>query len=389
VAKTLPTLIPGCPSASYCRKGNLVDEGSRVEPNIVYFSDIPAERVNWLWKGRIPREMLTLLVGLEGDGKSMYAAYIMAQVSTGRPWADERDVGREPGSVLYLTTEDDPNKVTSPRLLSAEADMSKIAMISGFKDGERVKSLTNLTDQMAVLMNAAAQMPDLKLIVIDPISAYMEGKNENRNSEVREYLNPLVQLAKGRKLAVIGITHLNKNEEASSLSRVLGSRAFTATPRAVWLVRKDPYKKDQSDPDRFLVVKHKWNLGKCAPGLAYSINDVPITMDDETQEMHGHCLFEAEPVYLTAEDLLRPSAGSGKPSGRPRKRETASDWLWEFVEDGEKPAAEVYRAGKEAGFGKDTLRRAAKQMNIQIIQKADPANRTGGIWMWSLPQDDL
>lgn len=349
------------------------------EPNLVFFSDIKAERIKWLWEGRIPLEMLSLLIGYEGDGKSMFAAYMMAQVSTGLPWGDDRDKLREAGSVLYLTTEDDPNKVTKPRLIAAGADFTKIAMIGGFRVGDVERPLSNLTEQKEVLRKAVARMDDLRLIVIDPISAYMEGKNENRNSDVREYLNPLVNIAKEREAAVVGITHLNKNEEASSLSRVLGSRAFTATPRAIWLVRQDV-----KQPERVLVVKHKWNLGKCAKGLAFRIEDVPITMDDGTQDMRGRCNIEDEPVVMTAEELLRASAESG----RPRKQETASEWLENYLSDGEKDALDVIRDGEAANFSQRTLERAKKRAGVQSIVERDPD--TGQVIgsLWSLKPDE-
>ncbi len=359
---------------------HLMPENGAVNPILNYYSDIPAEPVKWLWEGRIPLGMLTLLVGYEGNGKSMLAMYLMAQVSTGRAWFDRPEEIREPGSALYLTTEDDQKSVVKPRLMAAGADVSKIADLSGFVYNGKTRPLSNLTDQVVVLLEAAKQMPDLKLIVIDPISAYMEGKNENKNSEVREYLNPLVELAQARSIAVIGITHLNKNSEAAAMSRVLGSRAFTATPRAAWLVHKDP------NTPRVLVVRYKWNLGRSALGMAFKIDNSSVTYSNGVVGREGYCLFEKDPVLTSAETLLKPKDRGGD-RGRPPKKEEAGDWLVGYLRDGPRDTDDIFRDGETEGYSQKTLERARTSVGILTApRERDELGQMIGTARWFLPE---
>ncbi len=99
---------------------------------------------------------------------------------------------------------------------------------------------------------------------MDPISAFMGESDTHRNSEVRAILGPLSKMAERRGIAVVGINHLTKGE-AKAINRILGSIAFVAAARAVWLVGTDP---DDEDNRLFLPVKN--NLAQ-STGLAFTI----------------------------------------------------------------------------------------------------------------------
>jgi putative DNA primase/helicase len=74
----------------------------------------------------------------------------------------------------------------------------------------------------------------VKLIIIDPVSAYMGAADGHGNVETRGVLEPISEMADRLRTAVVAITHLNKSSNANQgvLERFTGSIAFIAAARA-------------------------------------------------------------------------------------------------------------------------------------------------------------
>jgi putative DNA primase/helicase len=64
-----------------------------------------------------------------------------------------------------------------------------------------------------------------------------------------------------------------------------------------------------------------------------------------------------------------------------RALDDAKDFLAEILKDGPKPARELFDAGKEEGFSKQTLRRARKALGIRTWRKGMP-----GKTFWEVAQ---
>jgi predicted ATP-dependent serine protease len=60
-------------------------EPKKPEPLIITMDQIKAEKVDWLWKNRIPIGRLTMLDGDPGSGKSTLSLVIASAVSRGLP----------------------------------------------------------------------------------------------------------------------------------------------------------------------------------------------------------------------------------------------------------------------------------------------------------------
>ena len=344
--------------------------------------DVPSEVLKWLWPDRFPLGKLSILAGNPGGGKSTLTIYMAAQLSRGRPWIDTTEKTK-PGTTIILTAEDDIGDTVKIRAEAAGADLSKIVELTSFKTvitnedtGESVSKEAGMFDlekDLDVLMTTIDKYPDTKFVVIDPLSSYMGGKNSNSNTEVREFLNPLIGLAKERGIAIVGITHLNKNQDASAVYRTIGSIAFTAAARAVWMVIVDP-----EDDRRRLLIPSKGNLSECPTGLAFSFIRT-LVPTPEGMAKASYLAFEAEPVDLTADDLLLVPVRDKK---RPAKRDKAGEWLKGFLKDGPKKAVEVFYAGEEKGFSEKTLKRAKQQKDIQATRMYDENGI--GHWEWLL-----
>ena len=215
-------------------------------------SDVSAKPVQWLWPRRFALGKLSLICGDPGVGKSFLTCYVSACVSRGLALPDG---GKAPcGSVVLLSAEDGLEDTIRPRLDAAHADTDKIVALS---------SVHNLRRDVPVVEQAVGSLGDCKLVVIDPISAYMNGVDSHKNAEVRSVLAPLSAMAERNGVAVVIVQHLNKNESLSDVHRVSGSVAFAAAARNVWQVAKHG--------EQRVMRSLKDNVGASDLELAYRI----------------------------------------------------------------------------------------------------------------------
>jgi len=353
------------------------------EPDFVRGDKVKVEHIDWLWPNRIPLKMLSLLVGIGGTSKSTLSLYMAAQITTGRPWIDEPpSTTHKPGSVVILSAEDTPGNIIVPRLIAMQADLSRIFILKGTKmtlsDGTTglvgIDDLSK-TGDLDMLLAVLDEAPNPKLAVIDPYTAYMGKSDSNSNTEVRSFLRPLSDIAFDYNISVLGITHLNKNQDLSAEFRILGSVGQQNAARMAWLVAQDP-----DDLDRRFMVWHKGNLAPRTDGLAYRLINTPVTADDRTSYQPA-CCFEKDPIFLTAQELLAPRKRS---IGRPQKQTEASEWLESFLSDGPVDSKLIFEEGEVLGYSQRTLERTKKSMDILSIPVRHGIGGKIIRWEWRL-----
>jgi hypothetical protein len=113
------------------------------------------------------------------------------------------------GSVIILANEDDAAHTIRPRLDAAGADTDKVYIVEGVaREGKQV-DLFQLDTDIAALRLKAEEIGDVRLIIIDPPSAYLGSKvGAYKESDVRRVLAPLTQLAHDTKALVVMVVHL-------------------------------------------------------------------------------------------------------------------------------------------------------------------------------------
>jgi hypothetical protein len=203
-------------------------------------AEVPQKDVEWLWPGRIALGKLTVISGHPNLGKSQLAAYLAAIVSTGREWPCGE--GRAPlGRVILLMAEDDASDTIVPRLKVANADLSRIHFV------EACDQEFDLLAEMQTLEQKVHRFGDVRLIIIDPITAFSK-------SVRRPVANRLQQLAAGLDAAVVVVSHFSKTVRAGALMRVMGSLDLVAVARAAFIVV------DEQGTDRRLFLPAKNNI---------------------------------------------------------------------------------------------------------------------------------
>ncbi len=337
-------------------------------PVIVRLSDVKPEPVAWLWPGRIALGKLTLIAGDPGLGKSFLTLDMASRVSRGWAWPDAPGVATTPGGVVLLSAEDGVADTIRPRLDAAGADATRIVALEAIRsvgdNGRESDRAFDLSRDLPALEGAIRSVEGCRLVVIDPVTAYLGGVDSHKNAEIRGLLAPLGAIAERHRVAVVAVTHLNKSGGGPAIYRAMGSLAFAAAARAAWAVSKD-----RNDPRRRLLLPIKNNIAQDTGGLAYRIE--PTGVDGCPA-----VAWEPDPVNVSADDAL--GGDRGYDGGR-TERDDAAAWLCDFLARGSKPANDVFSEAKAAGFAKRTIQRAKALAGVR------PRKETfGGGWVWEL-----
>jgi hypothetical protein len=336
---------------------------------LVCAADVICQPVEWLWPDRVPRGMLTMFAGDPKLGKSIVTIAMAADVSRGAalPGGAPPD---GPGSVVLLSAEDDLASTIVPRLKAAGADLDRVHILDSIILDNGNEALPSLRSDIDAIENAVKSRGDCRLVVIDPVSAYLGGTDDHRNAELRGVLSPLKRLAERTGAAVVLVSHLNKSAGTNGKYRVSGSIAYVGQCRANFL-----FVRDRDDPTgrRVLMLANGCNLADNIGTLAYRIED---RGDGPTVE------WEAEPVAITVEQAL---ASGTDDSHERQQRKEIDDWLRETLADGPVLAGEIENVAKGSGFSKSALNRSKNSIGAHSKKVGFGKEAK---WYWTLSDDD-
>jgi len=336
-------------------------------PVTVRLSDVQPELLRWLWPGRIALGKLTLLCGDPGLGKSFVTLDLAARVSSGTTWPDMPLLPNPAGSVVLLSAEDDLADTIRPRLDAAGANAASVVAIQAVRrtrsNGQVVEDYFDLTEDLPALETAIRQTPECRLVVIDPLTAYLGKTDSHNNAEVRAVLAKLFELAARHKIAVLAVTHLNKASTLPAIYRAMGSLAFVAAARAVWAVVRD---EDDEAGRRRLFVPVKNNLGADETGLAYALEPVGQT---------ARVQWESDPVSIRADDAL--DGGGRKAKAQHDARQFVIDTI--TANGGDMLSDDLSSAAEAQGISEHTFWRARKAVAESYKEKG-----RGGRWRCKL-----
>lgn len=294
---------------------------SEEEAETVCLADVQPEEIRFLWPGKIPRGMISALVGDPGLGKSFITQGLAATISVGAAWPDGGNA--DLGSTVFLSAEDSLRQTIRPRLDAAGADVRKIHALTMVKGrGGRKRSFT-LANDLPALDRLLGRLADVRLVVIDPINAYLGGADGHKDSDIRGMLAPLKEIAERRDCAVLIVMHMNKSGGNKAMYRGNGSLAFIASARVAWLVTPD-----QADRSRRLILPIKANVIPGPAGIAYRIGDRGIE-------------YDPAPIATTADEALAEE-GRGQARGQgaarrgplPVETQRAMAWARQQLERG-------------------------------------------------------
>jgi putative DNA primase/helicase len=152
-------------------------------------ADIAPEKIEWIWPGRLARGKHTCIAGEPGAGKSQLTISIVAVITTGGEWPCGE--GQAPvGNVIILSAEDGAADTIIPRLIAAGADQGRVIMVSAVRDGDGIRRTFDLQRDLALLEKKIADIKDVALVVVDPVSSYLGRTDSHRTAKFAACSNP-------------------------------------------------------------------------------------------------------------------------------------------------------------------------------------------------------
>jgi hypothetical protein len=323
--------------------------------------DVAPEPVEWFWPSRIARGKLALVVGEAGVGKTTVSLDVTARMTVGADWPDG---GRAPdGPVLLLTSEDGLADTMRPIIDRQGGDACRVYVLKAVRAEGADRPFT-LEHDLPVL-ETAIRKTGARTAIISPLSAYLGNKDSYKDAEIRSILTPLAELAERLRVAVVGIMHLTKAQQARLLNRVQSSVAFVGQARTVLVIGEDA-----NTPGRRLLASVKNNLGALAPALAFRISDAGLA-------------WEPTPVEGTADALL--AADEVESRSARRERDLACQFLRDALKDGPVRSKDIHADAKANGVAIRTLWRAKADLGVIADRTKDDARAA---WFWMLPAKD-
>ncbi|WP_280502436.1 AAA family ATPase [Nocardia farcinica] len=332
-------------------------------------SDVRTKRVRWVDPDWMPAGSLVLLAGREGLGKSTIAAEKAARVTRGQ--LEGEWFGR-PRNVLYLHTEDAREFTVVPRLRAAGADMDRVLFVDVHTELTNTGTLILPADILGLDQLVVAE--EVSFIVLDAATSAMSSELSGKDDrQVRQFLEPLAQLAARRDCVVLGLCHFGKRDGADTGKLILGSIAWSQVARSVLSVAKD------EDSGNLVVTNTKGNLAPRTRSMEAVIESATVPTDDGVAEV-GLLRWLGE-SDRDARDLL---SGEGAPDSEDRT--AAEAWLEDYLtEQGSTPAKVVKAEARKQGFSDATVKRAAKSIGVAYAITGFP--RTS-VWTLQSAQSD-
>jgi len=310
------------------------------------FKDIELKDVEWLWFPYFALGKLSFLAGDPGIGKSFITTFLASIVSNGEcfPFSS---INVSQGNVIIQNGEDGKADTIKKRLFSFHANEDYTYIIDVKEQYEEKGDYLKLSDveELDELFSEAHP----KLVIFDPITAFLGDVNMNDASKVRGLLTPIRKLAEKHNCAIIFVIHLNKGLPGSNpLYRMLGSIDFAGIARSVISLVKGK--------NELLFTQVKNSLEENGKTLAFQIKGNTINWLGERDYVE-----ELEDVETTIS-----------------QREIARNYILNYL--GEYQKAEykdlLLGAGK-LGISKKTLERARDDLKKEdLIDKKNINNKT-------------
>jgi len=329
-------------------------------PRVVQLGDVEPELVSWLWPGYIPYGKVPLLAGDPGLGKSWTTLDLAARLTVGGETPD-RQHRMEQGAVVLLTAEDGLADTVRPRIDVQCGDAGLVHVLEGIVDPDGHERLPSLVDDIGTLEQLVVSTR-AHLVIIDPLNAYIGRTDSHNDAQIRRALTPLAKMAERTGAAVLVVMHLNQATLQPALYRIQGSIGYVGAARSVLLVLKD-----KDNPALRVIAPIKANLVAEMPAIAFIITQEPA--------LAWQGVVEVDIAELLA---------AASPEER-SQRDEAKAFLEDILRDGEVPAKDVLNEARQCGITEKTLRRAEKDMGVDIARLGERGKQGGGIWVWRLP----
>lgn len=243
---------------------------------VTHYLQHPAPPRRWLLKNTLPLGKVGMIVAPGGTGKSFLMIQMAVAVATQTLLADHWEVDT-PGASLILCAEEDNDDLhhrlrdvldaTVPHTPATEQLIIQRVFIKSMLTENNLMTHADAnrqivqTDYVDRLVLAAHQIPDLKLIIIDPASRF-RGGDENAAQDTTRFVEALERLRAATGATVLLVHHTNKgsmNADEANQGASRGSSALTDGVRWQMSLNK-PSKQQAKDNHLPEFCRHEYVL---------------------------------------------------------------------------------------------------------------------------------
>ncbi|MGH3644368.1 MAG: AAA family ATPase [Mycobacterium sp.] len=327
----------------------------------------PATRPRWLARNRLPRAAVSLLVGDEGIGKSLFWVYLAAPITTGKPLVEFGIPAREPGHVVVVVTEDDWSTTVRPRLEVAGADLAMVHVICTEEDGSGAPEFPR---DLHLITEAD---PAPVLVVVDAWLDTVPARLDVRNpQQARQALHPWREVAITTDAAVLLLTHTNRVNSANARDKYGATGELRKKARMTLFAQRD-------DDGNLVIGPDKANTAAAVMASRFSVTGVQHFSPTEDHDGTVPRLAYAGETDQTAQQHIADAFASGRGTDG-NDDETVIGWLASYLANGPRWSGDLYGAAEVEGFSVDQAKRAKKRLRAKSVK--DGAT---GTWFTRLP----
>lgn len=299
-------------------------------PEYATLADALAEigDTRWFWEKWIPAGCMTLLAAVGGGGKTRTAVDLARRLWYGLPMPDGSPNQFPPGTrtlwVMYDRNWAETGDVAKNFGVPPEAILLPSLKLSPLEtpDFDDPRTMDALKLQI--------ELEKPGLIVIDTIT-YATSRNTSKADEAKAAFDGLMQLAATTGVAVLALTHLNKEGE------VLGRRITERARSVIMLSLPDP----EGQPNRRKLQIDKTAVKKPDP--------LGITFTDTSSD------YDANPPDA-------PDQPGKKRGPLPVKSTKDAEWLWEKLSGGPMRVKVLVDVARKDGI-----------LKVQTAENPDPS----------------
>ncbi len=362
-------------------------------------SDVPDEKLEKMFGGRLVRGAFALVAGPGEGGKGMFMVDTATRFTTGEPFPNEK-ARRDPAAVLLCVTEDSNGRVKS-RLRAAGADLDLVFFVEGpemARGGLTMPSPMMLDDDAGKLVTYARQI-NARAIFLETMVEHFgdrEGKasrrSTNNEADVRSALAPFRAVCVEARLYGEASIHPRKSMEGSVDDSISGSAAFRNVTRAAHHIYRDP--EDEADnPVRLLFTSKANYLSRRPATLRFRIRSwdeergLPCLCPHDECPHEGRIVWDDDPVdYRLAEEIWHQIAERNKPR-RDVNVQEAEGFLTGLMQDGviALTPVEIFKLASAEAINKAAVKRAKENMRLVSKKEGFPAVVVG----WQVEKEEF
>jgi hypothetical protein len=328
-------------------------------------------RIEWVWKGYIPRSLLTILGASQGSGKSFVGLDLSHRIIHNLGFPDGSPVMHPGANIIYVDAESVP-QIMRERANYYQTDQSKLFLL--LADPGEMVDLGQKKYQDRLIEMVAYLKPEL--IIIDSLSS-VHTKGQNNVEDLRALVGYLIRLTSWANCGVLLIHHIRKPSMGNRMMNVdfgmedlSGSGYITQQARVVMSLRvvQTGAEFDPNGARELKVIKS--NLGAYPKPLGF--------------------IFES---VFPEGARLKWDANAPKQYREPTEADECGEWLEDELKEnpeGLRPK-EIKKRAKDMGFSPSMIDRMRRKLANHIVNtrgRQAPDNA----WKWSdvpvLPDED-